>query len=64
MNGLRYWCAVAQFDGCEQFIFGHVEARSDMDAEAQLKELWRQMIPVDPPKFIEVFAGELVLRRA
>ncbi|MEY2882390.1 MAG: hypothetical protein RL490_114 [Pseudomonadota bacterium] len=58
---LRHWCAECRYPGLEPFIFGTVQAESEMQAIRALADLWITIVPFPAPPMIPL-PGMLAFR--
>lgn len=58
----RFWCAMCQYPGLDEFVFGTVAADGYEAALAALAAAWGGMSPHPPPPRFDPIPGQLVFR--
>ena len=54
------WCALVSYPGRPEFLFGTVQAQTEMEAERELLALWQLHSPHAAPEIRAIHRGALV----
>jgi len=57
---LRFWCGRCAYKGLEKFLFGTVQAESELAALRKLEEKWADISPHPFPDSVEVVPGMVI----
>jgi len=59
---LRHWCCQGNYEGKEAFVFGTVQAETELDALRAIQSLWGRTMPFALPATVAVIPGLLAFQ--